>query len=57
MFSVCCFGAKIKRTNEINICFPINFIIENPDIYTIDNIIDCYYKFSILKFNYMVLLT
>ena len=43
-FPVFGFGAKLKKNNKINHCFPINFNEENPNIYTIDNVIKNYHN-------------
>ena len=43
-FNVFGFGAKIKKNNKISHCFPINFNEENPNIYTIDNVIKSYHN-------------
>ena len=42
LFPVYGFGAVIKGTNTANMCFNINFQ-KNPDIYTIDNVINEYH--------------
>ena len=44
LYHVFGFGAKLKNNNKISHCFPINFNEENPNIYTIDNVIKLYHN-------------
>ena len=46
LFPVYGFGAIIQNSNnnQANMCFPINFNLNDPNIYTIEGVINCYHQ-------------